>query len=341
MYPLDQGLWGATSRITHLRDELARLVDLDVVSGYRGARRLAIVSYILSGRLRGLRGIYVENSSSLPSEADLVFLLLARLLRIPVLTYVRDAQYLFPEYYQAGGVKRRLARGLFLPAIRLLRAVSTTLGYPSAGLAAAVRDGAKVPTLLPPGSPPPVDVTRRPDARSLLFVGPMRYAAHGLDLLIESVERVRGSGHDVAVICVSRPGEEPPEPRPAWLRVEHRSGSGIHDLLPGVLACVTPRLRTPYNDLAVPIKVLDYLSYGRPLIVTDCVEQARIIRDAGCGLVAEDTVDAFAAAIIQVLEAPADQLDQWADRARDAAIDASWRGRARTIVRILAGGSAT
>ncbi|MGH2445671.1 MAG: hypothetical protein ACRDGD_06495, partial [Candidatus Limnocylindria bacterium] len=151
MYPLDRGLWGATTRITHLRDELTRLVDLEVVAGHRAARRWPLVRYALSGRLRGLRGIYVENSSSLPSETDLFFLFLARLLRIPVLTYVRDAQYLFDEYYGAGSLKRRLARALFLPAVRLLRAVSTAVAYPSAGLAEAVGDGAVPPRLLPPG----------------------------------------------------------------------------------------------------------------------------------------------------------------------------------------------
>ena len=86
MYPLDQGSWGPTVRISHLRDELSRLVDLDVVAGYRGARRAALVGYAFGGRLRGLDGIYVETSTFLPSEADIAFLGLARALGIPVLS---------------------------------------------------------------------------------------------------------------------------------------------------------------------------------------------------------------------------------------------------------------
>lgn len=31
MYPLDQGMWGATARIRHVRDERSKLVELDVV----------------------------------------------------------------------------------------------------------------------------------------------------------------------------------------------------------------------------------------------------------------------------------------------------------------------
>src|SRR5688572_16026385 len=199
MYPLDRGRWGPTVRIGHLRDALRERVWLDIVSGDRGQRRRHLWRYALGGRLRGLDGIYVENSTTLPSETDLAFLALARGLGIPVVSYVRDAQYLFEEYYAATSVRRRLARALFLPATRLLRAVSTRMGYPSRGLAVAVGDRGRDPLLLPPGSPPVVEVPRRADARSLLYVGGMRYPAHGLDLMVRAVERVRAAGHDVDV----------------------------------------------------------------------------------------------------------------------------------------------
>ncbi|HEX5041175.1 MAG TPA: glycosyltransferase family 4 protein [Candidatus Limnocylindria bacterium] len=340
MYPLDRGVWGPISRITHLRDELGRLVELDVVAGDRGRRRGALIGYAFSGRLRGLAGIYVENSSTLPSGTDLAFLGLARALGVPVVTYVRDAQYLFPEYYDASSLKRRVARTLFMPAVNALRAVSTRTGYPSRGLADAVGDRSPQPLLLPPGSPPAVSVRRDPDARSLLFVGGMRYAAHGLDLLVAAVERVRGEGHDLRLICVSRPGEEPPEPRPEWMRVERASGAGIRALLPGVVATIQPRLCTPYNDLAVPIKVMEYLSYGRPLVVTDCTEQARIVREADAGIVAADDPIALAGGIRRLLQADADQLDRWSANAAAAATRSSWQVRARQIVGLLTGAEA-
>ena len=339
MYPLDRGRWGPTARITQLRDELSRLARLDVVDGARGPRRGRLMRYALSGRLRGLHGIYVENSSTLPSETDLAFLALARLLGIPVLTYVRDAQYLFGEYYRVGGLKGRLARALFLPVVRLLRAVSTRTGYPSAGLARAVRDASAEPLLLPPGSPAPHDIPRRPEARSLLFVGGMRFPVHGLDLLVGAVERVRAEGHDVDVVCVSIPGEEPPEPRPAWMRVEHGGVDEIRDLLPGVLATVQPRRRSPYNDLAVPIKVMEYLAYGRPLLVTDCTEQARIVREADAGIVVADTVESMTDGLRRLAAAPDAELDRWAARATDAALASSWEHRARQIVDIILKGT--
>lgn len=335
MYPLDRGVWGPIARITHLRDELARRVALDVIAAERGPRRGQLLRYALTGRLRGLAGIYVENSSTLPSETDLAFLALARLLGVRVVTYVRDAQYLFDEYYPATTPRRRLARALFLPAVRLLRAVSSRTGYPSLGLARAVRDPSDEPLLLPPGSPAPVDVSRRADARELLFVGGMHQAVHGYDLLVEAVERVRSEGHDLRVISVSRPGEEPSSPLPDWLRVERRAGAEIHALLPHVLATVQPRRRSPYNDLAVPIKVMEYLSYGRPLLVTDCVEQARIVRDADAGIVVADDVEPLADGLRHLVTAPPGTIDRWSANAMAAAERASWGRRAQRIVELL------
>lgn len=167
-------------------------------------------------------------------------------------------------------------------------------------------------------------------------MGGMRVAAHGLDLLVGSVEAVRAAGWDLRVICVSRPGEEPPHP-PSWMRVERGSAPQIHALLPDIVASIQPRRRTPYNDLAVPIKVMEYLSYGRPLVVTDCTEQASIVREADCGIVADDSVDGLAAGLTRLLSADDATRERWSANAHLAAERHSWTGRAARIVDLLAG----
>jgi glycosyltransferase involved in cell wall biosynthesis len=106
-------------------------------------------------------------------------------------------------------------------------------------------------------------------------------------------------------------------------------------LLPHVLATVIPRPRNRYNDLALPIKLFDYLSYGRPLLLTDCVEQARIVADAEAGIVTADGVEAMAEGINRVASAPPGRLDRWSRHAASAASAASWGHRARTIVSLF------
>src|SRR5688572_1020100 len=307
MYPLDRGMWGPTVRISHIRDELADLVSLDVVSGYRGKRRAALARYAFSGRLRGLDGIYVESSSFLPAEADIAFLGLARAIGIPVLTYIRDAYQLCDDYRGATAVRERLGRAAFEPMIAALRAVSTRLAFPSVGLALAVLGDSADAVLLPPGSPAPIDVARRHDAARLLFVGDARLPAQGADRLIRAVAQARENGVAVDLEIVSRPGQEPPGAHPEWMHVRRAEGDAIHALLPDVLATVIPRPRGPYNDLSLPIKLFDYLSYGRPMLVTDCTEQARIVREADAGLVVGDDVDALAGGIAGLASTPSEQ----------------------------------
>jgi glycosyltransferase involved in cell wall biosynthesis len=338
MYPLDRGIWGATSRITQVRDALANHADLEVVSGTRGRRSCALARYVAGGGLRGLAGIYVETSTSLPGPVDLAFLAIARARGVPVLTYVRDAQQLFAEYYRVSSPKRRLSRALFLPATRALIRVSSRVAFPSRGLARAVLRSATAADqaiLLPPGARIADAPTVDPSARRLLFVGALRYPAHGGDILLEAIRRVRERGHDVRLVAVTRPGEEAGGAPPEWLELERAEGGEIDRLLPGILASITPRRRTPYNDLAVPIKVLEYLGYARPLIVTDTTETAAIVRAAGCGVVVPDSADGLADGITAVVTADPDQVRQWGAAARQAAADNSWDARARRILELL------
>ncbi len=338
MYPLDQGRWGATARITHMRDELQTMVELDVVAGWRLSRARSLGRYLASRHLSGLDGIYVEASTTLPGPADIAFLLLARSRGVPVLTYLRDAQPLFGEYYRGGSPKRWLSRALFRPAFAALRAVSDHVAYPSVGLAAAFGDH-EDPLLIPPGAPAPVRVPRSQGADSLLFVGGMRYPVHGLGILFTAIERSRAAGMPIRLICVSRPGEEPPPPYPDWFQLVRGSGSEIHRLLPEVLATVQPRHRSPYNDLGVPVKVMEYLSYGRPLLVTDCTETAKIVQEARAGVVVQDTPEDLERGIRELAMATPESLDAYSEAALRAAEQQSWHARARHVVEVLNSGT--
>jgi glycosyltransferase involved in cell wall biosynthesis len=335
MYPLSGGLWGPTVRITHLRDELARLVRLDVVSGYRPARRLGLIRYLVSGRLRGLDAIYVESASTLPAETDFAFLAVARMLGIPVLTYFRDAYQLFPEYYVADSIRRKVSALAYGPLMRGLAALSTIAATPSRGLAQALLGDRRSTLDLPPGSPPPVTVQLAEDADCLLFVGNARDLPQGADRLINAVGTVRSRGLDLKLLLVCRQGEEPRGVLPDFADVLRAEGSQITELLPRVIATVIPRQQTSYNDLALPVKLFEYLAYGRPLLVTNCRETARVVRDAACGIIVGDDPVALANGITRLVAMSAAEREGLGGAARAAALAASWSERAHRIVRAL------
>lgn len=338
MYRLDAPLSGPQVRIGAVREALSSRVRLDFVSGARTGRTWEMLRYAIGGRLRGLAGIYVESSSSLPGPADLLFLALARALGVRVVTYVRDAYQLFPEYYPLTSLRRRISRMAFLPVFRILARVSSAVAFPSRGLAQAVLGGeerSQSAVLLPPGARIAAAPALDPAAREILYVGSIAHQASGGDLLLAAMERARGRFPELRLVCILPIGQDAPRPHPEWLETVRGGEDEIAALLPRVLATVTPRLRTPYNDLAVPIKVLEYLGYGRPLIVTDAIETAAIVEAAGCGVVVPATVEGLAHGIVNVAEAPAAQLAAWGDAARAAAVANSWDVRAQQILDLL------
>ena len=85
----------------------------------------------------------------------------------------------------------------------------------------------------------------------------------------------------------------------------------------------------------MPVKLFDYLSYGRPLLVTDCREQARVVREAGAGEIIPDDPAGMAAAIESFLALQPEARTAMADAARRAAVSSSWRDRANAIISAL------
>ncbi len=338
MYRLGGAPSGPLVRIEAVRAALSERVALDLISGTRSPRAWAMLRYAIGGRLRRLAGVYVESSTSLPGPGDLLFLALARAVGIPVVTYVRDAYQLFPEYYPITSLRRRLSRALFLPVLRTLARLSSVVAVPSRGLARALfGDGerAQRATLLPPGARLPDVPDLDPAARSLLYVGSLAHDATGSDLLLDAMQQAVRRADDLRLICVVPAEQGPRPPHPDWLEIVRGGDEEILGLLPRVRATVIPRPRTPYNDLAVPIKVMEYLGYRRPLVVTDATETAAIVTQAACGVVVPSTAAGLADGIAAVAEAAPKQLADWGEAARRAAEAHSWDRRAREILELL------
>ncbi len=89
----------------------------------------------------------------------------------------------------------------------------------------------------------------------------------------------------------------------AWLDVSTAPYATLGEILAQATVLVVPHPANPYLDVAVPVKLLDSMAAGRPVVVTPRLETARIVRDAGCGVVtADDSAGALAAAITPLLE---------------------------------------
>jgi glycosyltransferase involved in cell wall biosynthesis len=69
--------------------------------------------------------------------------------------------------------------------------------------------------------------------------------------------------------------------------------------------CVSPFRDIESLQSTSPTKLIEYMALERPVVASRHPEQDEILRESGAGLSAPYTEDAFAAAIVQILEDPA------------------------------------
>jgi glycosyltransferase involved in cell wall biosynthesis len=315
-------------RIALLAEALERRARL--VRADRGRwQRLAALPRVL-WQLRGVDAVYVESPTGATMPWDLLVLAVARAMRLPVGIYFRDAYQLFRDLYPPGTLRQRLSDLAWRVSLRFLRGLATVRFVPSAGLAAALRLGGAV--LLPPGTDPRQPNLGPGDAPLVAYVGALN-AADGFNRLLDAMVLVRAELPEARLLVVS--GGAPRE-LPAWVDVVAADRRDLPRLLAPARACVIPRPINRYTDLARPVKLVDYLSLGKPVVATRAAETAALLAPSDAGLLVADDAAAIAAGVLAVLRDAtlAGRLSA-AARALAVAPGSSWDDRAAEIVERL------
>ena len=86
-----------------------------------------------------------------------------------------------------------------------------------------------------------------------------------------------------------------------WISFEEVGYADLPEFLRGARVCAVPHPRSEYTDIALPLKLFDYMASARPVVTTDCPAAADVVRRNDAGLVCRsDPVD-MASAIIRLL----------------------------------------
>lgn len=291
-------------RIHNMTAALAGLTPTELISGDRPARRGRVWRLLLSGGLRRTRAIYVEASTSTATESDLLLLTLAQRAGIPIIVYIPDAYQYFPDLYPRRGIKTALLDWGWRRSIATYLRVADVLAFPSAGLSARFTTRQKV-VILPPGGKHNAQLANSDwDRPTVFYVGGASFR-YGSDMLIEAMQRV--VEHVPTARCRFVTSQfaylaDHPLRHAPWLIVEHRSFDELPTLMTAAAIAVSPLRRTEYNDLAMAVKLFDFMSYGLPVVSTDCTEMAALVKEVDAGLVVEDNVDALAVGILRLLQ---------------------------------------
>jgi glycosyltransferase involved in cell wall biosynthesis len=333
MYPLARMDRAPEVRIAMMTEALGRQVHTERITGGRLGRFRGWLGWVVRGGPRRVGAVYVENSTSSAMPTDLAFLVLMRLWRRPVGVYFRDAYQLFRDVHPRTRRRQILTDWLWRVTTPMLERVASVRYAPSRGLATALK--LKRPVLLPPGtdpSLPQLGAGERDAVAAVVQIGPRS----GFDTLLAAMELVRKRRPKARLIVGCKATADSIARLPDWVSVSPVNRDSLPKFLQPARVCVLPLPINAYTNLAVAVRLLDFMGFGKPVVTTDTDEARALIAASRAGIATPDTPEGLAKGILQVLED-----DRLAARMAAAARTyagspgATWDERARTVLSSL------
>ena len=137
----------------------------------------------------------------------------------------------------------------------------------------------------------------------------------GIETLVAAARLVRATRPDVRLLLWLASADDASEAYVAglredvagepWIEIAAADHAALGEALGRATVLVVPHPATTYMDVAVPVKLLDSMAAGRPLVVTPRTETRRIVEAAAAGVVvADDSAEALAGGIGAILDDP-------------------------------------
>lgn len=231
----------------------------------------------------------------------LLMIYISKIKKIPVGVFYRDAFWKLSEHYSKKELKAKLIVLMHKFDWKVIKYVSKVLYVPSKTFSDYFEFDNKV--ILMPGAEKIEDLAVGED-NTFIYVGGVD-GLYGSSLLLDSFKMAYEKNNLIRLNLVCR--EENDVIRKykneEWLNlfigksgknelkeIYDKSKYSIVTLLPGV-----------YSNLAVPIKLFEYISYEKPIVSTNCLEIEKIIKKYNIGKIANADEKSLSEAILNMV----------------------------------------
>lgn len=300
-------------------------VDILLLSGNSSTREVLFEKWKAEGKLENVWFCYMENQTipfwmtdkgHIPKKplVDKKVMSYLKERHVPVGVFYRDVYWKFDELYPLKGPKKAVMKTIYRMEERFYNKYCQAIFLPSDAMGKFV-DIQRQMISLPPGGKE-MNVVKKEKNTKLaqgLYVGGINNEDYGLFLLLDAMEIANGQGKvaELTIVCREDEYKQLPEEKKARIQefdvaVRHLSGEALNELYREMDFAFIPRYRSRYNDFAVPVKLVEYLSNELPVIATYCQAQREIIEADGYGIICEDKPNDMARAIGEMAQHAAD-----------------------------------
>lgn len=253
-------------------------------------------------------------------------------LKIPILIFYRDAYWKFPEIWGKKGLKKLILLFLYKRDVRIIKKNCDIVYFPSNSMVNLFNF--KNSKILMPGCDVNIYVKKQ-ICKHVIYVGGIS-DRYGTKLLLDAFEIINKDTINIKLNLVCRKNEwdkfSEDMGKKEWLNVYHYSGGeDLKQIYEESDIAVIPFKKVEYMDMAVPVKLFEYLGYGMPIIATNCAETEKIILDFKCGKVCNDNAHSIANEIVKLYSNSA-EIEEIKENIKKAVDNNTWAKRVETII---------
>jgi len=158
------------------------------------------------------------------------------------------------------------------------------------------------------------DIFRKGSSKIILYFGVIS-KRRGINTAVKAVELLTRAGTDVHLLLIGPADKAERKSFSKLINQPHIKDHITHytwkdiSSLPSYITCsdicISPLVRNPQHDSGIANKVFQYMMFGRPLIVSDCLPQVALVETTGCGLVfRNEDADDLSSKITEILTHP-------------------------------------
>lgn len=272
--------------------------------------------------------------------------------KVPIGLFYRDAYWMFPEY-GADGKKISIQEKIKLFVIKwmqkrdlwVFKRTCDHIFFPSESMANYFHF--KSQSMLPPGcvirndSYYAYEKCAQKETLTFIFVGGAA-RNHGTFLTMEAFEKVNQNGKIARLIYVcpekqwnTIKDEVYKKEYADWLSIYHVSGDEkLAPLYEKADVALLTAPSTEYRNFAVPVKIYEYISYGKPILVTNCHETEKVILKNQVGWSVPDNVSSVYSKILFLYEHQK-EIYKKQSFCKKACINNLWINRAKEVLNVL------